>query len=344
MKVNEKKGGVALEASIVTPIFLLSIVFLLQLMICIRSETYLMQAVDQVSAEMAVAAPAAGAGLQAVTELSGHFLAGFQEGNESGVLENVGQVIGGIGAVFEGIGIEGEDILGTILLGEVVRDRILSYYQSYDNKSIPMNSISDVSVYLDFNNEEKWIRLEVYYVRNTLFGKEKRELYSLVPLYERISFAFSNTEDSSADAVWELGNFQRGTILNEKFGGNLPFTYPVISKWENGTATSIKSIDMTAPSYQSGMTLEQKILGHLFDLSHYFGTNTPWGSQEIFIQAEDIKRKSLFLVIPKNAPMETLSVLNRMKDTAAEMDLELHWEYYGNSYRYEEKDLDKEEP
>ena len=61
-------------------------------------------------------------------------------------------------------------------------------------------------------------------------------------------------------SVWRLGNFARGIAIETALGKNLAAGFPVIDKFLNGTATSIKSIDLTAKTYQDteklGSTLD----------------------------------------------------------------------------------------
>jgi RHS repeat-associated protein len=53
-----------------------------------------------------------------------------------------------------------------------------------------------------------------------------------------------------AVSVWGMNSGQRGMMIERALGGNLPTNFPVIDKLAKGVATSIKSIDLTAKSYQ----------------------------------------------------------------------------------------------
>src|SRR5262249_16779233 len=50
--------------------------------------------------------------------------------------------------------------------------------------------------------------------------------------------------------VWDFGWALRGPAIEQRLAGNLPNGFPVIDRFVNGTATSIKSMDMAAASVQ----------------------------------------------------------------------------------------------
>lgn len=332
-----KRGSVALEMAVTAPIFILAMIFILHLVLCIRSEILLLQAVDQVTSEMAVAAPILSQSMDPDFGALGQNLFLLSEGTES-----QGRTMGGIRSVLEAFDMSEEDVFGTFLLGTSVRDRILSYFYSYDDGTYPMHSIADVSVLLDFENEEKRINMTVFYVRKTLFGPEKREINSHIPLFSPLLLSGPANGEGEHDnsTVWDLGNFQRGGELGKKFGANLPHSYPVIASWDGGTVTSIKSIDLTAPTYQSREGIEKKISEHLRDISDFSGTDRPWGKEGIHIRGEDIKQKKLLLIIPENTSGESLKVLLDMEKEAAGMGIALVWEKYEISYKYGNKETE----
>jgi hypothetical protein len=59
----------------------------------------------------------------------------------------------------------------------------------------------------------------------------------------------------AAENPWKMGWAKRGDYFSEQLGANLPRTFKVIDRWENGIATSIKSIDLNAATYQDGARL-----------------------------------------------------------------------------------------
>jgi hypothetical protein len=132
------------------------------------------------------------------------------------------------------------------------------------------------------------------------------------------------------DELWSLDNFKRGSRIRTIFGANLPFSFPVIAKFEAGTTVMIKSMDLTAQSYQDSGTLMETLDEYISNLAGYKGQEQPWGSKGIVIKKEDIKKKELVLVIPKNTlPEQIEHILENYKGKAAASGISLRIERYG---------------
>jgi len=54
---------------------------------------------------------------------------------------------------------------------------------------------------------------------------------------------------NTARGLWDLGPGVRGELIEKMLGQNLPQTFDVFDKFLNGTATSIKSMDLAAQTY-----------------------------------------------------------------------------------------------
>lgn len=106
--------------------------------------------------------------------------------------------------------------------------------------------------------------------------------------------------EDAADDLWSLSNFQRGRKIQRIFGANLPFNFPVIAGFENGKAVMIKSMDLTAESYQKGDHALDALMGYVEELAGYGGQEKPWGGSGTVIRKKDIREKELLLVIPEN--------------------------------------------
>jgi hypothetical protein len=97
--------------------------------------------------------------------------------------------------------------------------------------------------------------------------------------------------------IWSLGNLERGQIIRQTFGANLPFDFPVIASFYSGTATMIKSMDTTAAYYQNSENLKEKVMGYIKELKDFKGGKH--GSTEI--TEDSISQRNLKLVIPENS-------------------------------------------
>jgi len=76
--------------------------------------------------------------------------------------------------------------------------------------------------------------------------------------------------DLPSDA-WKLGWAARGDYFSEQLGANLPARFPVIDKWLNGVATSIKSIDLTAATYQDRARLTYRFNAYIDQMALHEG-------------------------------------------------------------------------
>lgn len=126
---------------------------------------------------------------------------------------------------------------------------------------------------------------------------------------EKTGVLGGETESNAADDIWSLSNFQRGLKIRRKFGANLPDNFPVIAKYESGKAVMIKSMDLTAASYQNTGKAEKTLKGYINELARYEGQNDPWGRDDIVIRSTEIRQKELLLVIPENELSEGLELM-----------------------------------
>jgi RHS repeat-associated protein len=86
-----------------------------------------------------------------------------------------------------------------------------------------------------------------------------------------IAFALSPAKAAFAKtaSVWELAPVSRGFTIEGLLGGNLPKAFPVIDKFADGIATSIKSIDLTAETYSKGNNLLNTLKGYVNKLDDF---------------------------------------------------------------------------
>ncbi len=137
-------------------------------------------------------------------------------------------------------------------------------------------------------------------------------------------------EEGDGEDLWALDNFTRGRKIQSIFGANLPFNFPLIAKFENGKATMIKSMDLTAKSYKDSFTVTKTLDEYLSALHAFKGQEEPWGSSKTVIRAQEIKAKELLLVIPKNQlDPATEQLLVAFADKASSMGIQPVIERYG---------------
>lgn len=111
----------------------------------------------------------------------------------------------------------------------------------------------------------------------------------------------SNAENHNDDMnIWKLDNFQRGEMLRRRFGGNLPFGFPVLSGFQNNSALIIKSMDLTKSTWDSPLNVKEKMTGDMELLANYSGNLFPWGKDGILIRQEDIHNRYIKFIFPEN--------------------------------------------
>ena len=135
---------------------------------------------------------------------------------------------------------------------------------------------------------------------------------------------------STTNDIWSLSNFQRGLKIRRLFGANLPSNFPVIARFENGRAIMIKSMDLTAASYQEGDHAQKTLKEYMDELATYKGQEKPWGSSGTVIHKEEIISRELLLVIPQNKLSDTNeNLLSDMIRIAPSMGITLVVKRYG---------------
>jgi hypothetical protein len=105
-------------------------------------------------------------------------------------------------------------------------------------------------------------------------------------------------------SVWSLNPFKRGVEIEKMLGQNLPANFPVIDKFTNGLATSIKSIDLNAASYQNIATLNRTMTGYIDSVANFNGRT--WAG----VNVSGVTARALELAVPPGASAAQLSAIN----------------------------------
>lgn len=131
---------------------------------------------------------------------------------------------------------------------------------------------------------------------------------SWVPSWENVQ-SLSNTLEAAkvtrnlelngepSPTIWELGWGARGVEAERMRGTTLPSNFPGIDRFASGVATSIKSIDLDAPSYGEPWQLEGRINYYVNRLASFNGAEL--GDSRI--TASQIRGRSLDLIVPRGS-------------------------------------------
>lgn len=94
--------------------------------------------------------------------------------------------------------------------------------------------------------------------------------------------------------VWSLRPFARGVAIENALGRNLPYNFPVIDRFSGGVATSIKSIDLGAQTYQNVGKLQRTLTRYINAVAAFNGRT--WGGA--VVDRSSITGRALELAIP----------------------------------------------
>lgn len=95
-------------------------------------------------------------------------------------------------------------------------------------------------------------------------------------------------------SVWAANALERGRRIEKTLGENLGWNFPTLDKVSNGVATSIKSLDLGAASYQKGNSVLNTLKGYINKLDNF--TSGTWGGQTV-TEGVSYTSKSLELAV-----------------------------------------------
>jgi len=128
---------------------------------------------------------------------------------------------------------------------------------------------------------------------------------------------------NEVQSVWQLSPWERGRVIESVLGRSpeLAENFPVIDRFENGVATSIKSIDLNAPSYQDPARLSSTVIRYLNTLARWNGQEPAWGGFRI--GSSEIQGKVLELAVPPGASPSQWRMLIQLQQAATEIGVRL---------------------
>src|SRR5690606_24931579 len=117
--------------------------------------------------------------------------------------------------------------------------------------------------------------------------------------------------------------FQRGVEIENILGRSphLAQNFPVIDRFQNGVATSIKSLDLGAKSYENINTLTTRVRGYVNTLANWPGVPA-WGG--VSISPNSITAREVLLAIPPGASQAQQNALLQLQQWAATQGVTLN--------------------
>ncbi len=319
--VRIKKGSIALEAALALPPVLFLMALFLHGLLNEQEKIHLTRAADRAAAEIALVLPVADLGQDWLTDSL-----------SSLVLDKAGlkDLLPSLEPDFSAELAEWASATTTVGLKDFARARIRHWLRQ---EGVSDHRIAAVQLEIIWEKDKHlaWLILTQDNPRAGL--SFRTTIRSVIPLWPgRPADQERSRAEESETNVWDLDNFSRGLAIREQFEANLPPDFPVIAIWQNGAATAIHSIDMTAPTYQDKGEVTQAVVRNLNLLASFTGAHYSRQEVRIDIEASQITSRRLLLVIPDNSSQDFLvEVLSELDQKARAMGINLEVERYGES-------------
>ena len=355
------KGSLTVESAIVLPLFLCIIISIIFFIKAVHTHEVVQYALDRTANEMALFSYASHA--FGIMEIDDSIEAGIDETagkladgmlRALGAMDALEGITNGVQEIFASPAGQLKDFAAAVakkVYGDAKTQALIPIIKMYMKQYLLMDSERNIDERLKglsvaggydgmdlsgsafFEDEDGSIDLVVKYELNIALPiKILPEIIIVQRASSRAWLGGDGRDEirTEVEDVWSLDNFRRGRRLRAFYGGNLPFNFPVIAAFDSGTATMIKSIDLTAKTYQTASKVADVINGYIAELAAFKGQEQPWGSKGIVIREAEINMRRLLLVIPGNPiSPETEAVLESLRQKAAAKGIVLWIERYG---------------
>ena len=332
---KNKRGQVTIEAAIaftITLVFLASVVSSIQFY---RTDILMRRSVEQTCEKMSLLYPVSVPASDTLSTVINAF-PDIGIGDSKGA-EVVSKVLSVTTGFDNASGKNLEELILKGLFAQTMEEQIRAGYIERNGGSdffVP----DDIEVFFEINDRHHIIEVTTEYSVVTIVGEKTRSIYSVIPLYGDPLLTLQAEEKAEAeekkDDIWSLSNFDRGDAFRERYGANLPKTFPVIDAVDGGKVTAIRSIDLTSPYYQDTAHIEKKIMADITSLSRFEPQSANINGQEYSV--DYISSRYLTVVIPENSGEIGKQTVEDLKGYALTHGVILNISEYGTSERYAE--------
>lgn len=151
-------------------------------------------------------------------------------------------------------------------------------------------------------------------------GDNLRKILTLTPRVAEVApvagtlKALDDLANRLSNSAWPLPPSPRGFAIETRLGGNLPPGFPTIDKfdWQHGIATSIKTVDLAAKSYQNPARLESLVKRCIDKVAAFNGET--FSGYRIFDW--EIHERALLIGVPRNETPAQQQVFANMAEYA----------------------------
>lgn len=316
MSYISKKGTISLETAISFSIVLIFITGIISVTAFLRTDILMQRAVKQSCDDLTHFMPFSTVAADTVSTLTNALPDTF---SDDGTIERIGSVITGVDEFTSG---ELRSTCLNLMLGSRFADDVASEFAEYNSGSF----WGPDEIYVDFDVYDYYIEVYVEYSVNTIIGPIRREIISTIPFYGDFELFLSpdgeNTPEDTND-IWHQNNFVRGRYFAEKYGANLPHTFPTINFYNSGQAGSIVSIDLNRPTYSNPAACVIRVTEQIDELARFNGADVMINGSRYVVYGENIRQRTLIVVIPEDSPEANRAAIYSMSAYASASGVEL---------------------
>lgn len=325
--MRTKRGSITIETAITFTIFLVFIAGIISAAQFYKTNILMQRAVEQSCEKVSVLTPLSISSGSAISTVSNALPDVEIEG-----AENVTRVMSYVVGIDKSTGNPLAELLLENMFAPYMANDISKRYKELNDSDFFAPKYIDVSY--NINTAHSCIEVTVTYKVTTIVGKFERKVYSIIPIYGDPQFLLFESKKKSDSDIWSADNFTRGNYFRDDNGANLPEKFPVIDAYNDGTITSIRSIDLTAPQYQSQSKTEKVVMEELIKLKNFEGATYSSGGETVKIPESSIDKRKLVIIIPSNATDEQKKHINSIKKTALAEGISMEIREQGVSNKY----------
>lgn len=322
MNSMHRNGTVSLETAISFSVVLVFITAIISVTVFLRTDILMQRAVHMTCFNYSHYTPFSITAADGISTLA-NALPDNAAGNDE--YERIGSLISGMDQITGGT--LRASVLN-VMLGQKFTDDVTTCYLNYNDSRF----FAPEEIYVDFSIEDFYISVFVIYNVNTIVGPVSREIVSTIPFYGDFELFLSGSESSDDGTdIWNQDNFSRGRFFAQRYGANLPSTFPVINYFNSGEAGSIVSLDLNKPTYSSVAACTLRVTREIDQLSSFDGASVNINGSRYTVNGSDISARTLIVVIPQDSPESGRLSVEALGTYASSRGVNLRIEEFGNS-------------
>ncbi|MBP5180817.1 MAG: hypothetical protein J6127_05980 [Clostridiales bacterium] len=320
---TDRRGSVSLETAISFSLVLVFLTAIISVTVFLRTDILMQRAVNKTCEDFSHLMPFS---IVASDTISTLVNALPDEARVDDAVVNAGSVIAGADMLTSGALRAGAL---NLMLGDRFTDDIATEFNEYNGSYF----WGPDDIYVDFDIRDSYIEVYVVYSINTIIGPMQRQIVSSIPFYGDFELFLSEGEDGQelSDDIWHQNNFTRGRAFAERYGANLPPTFPCVNYYRAGEVGSIVSIDLNKPTYSIPGAVVVRLTEQIDSLADFDGADVQISGERYVIYGDSIRVRTLVVVIPEDSPESLRASVYSMEGYAAIHGINLQVEEYGLS-------------